>query len=109
MPHSEAPEQFGWDDQEHCYVSKQRSTSDELRQMLSAIARADLGCIRYRGQDPRVVAALAEIHELDKCDQPSPRERGASAIHIRGAYAQRRRRYRADRGSLLPLLLSGGT
>jgi hypothetical protein len=71
MPHSEAPGLFGWDDQEHCYVSKQPSTADEFRRMISAIACADLGCIRYRGQDVEVVAALAEINEVDKCDKPS--------------------------------------
>lgn len=47
MPEHEAPELFAWDDAHHCYVKKQPTTPEELGHMLSAIACADLGCIRY--------------------------------------------------------------
>jgi len=69
MAEHEAPELFAWDDEHHCYVKKQPTTPEELDHMLSAIACADLGCIRYRGHDTSILNALARIDEIDKCDQ----------------------------------------
>jgi hypothetical protein len=68
MPESEAPNLFTWDDSDHCFVRKQPSNPEELRQMISAIACADLRCIRYRGRDPEVVSSLKGIGELEQCD-----------------------------------------
>ena len=68
MAEHEAPELFAWDGSDHCYVKKQPTTSEELDHMVSAIACADLGCIRYRGRDARILQALAKVGEIDKCD-----------------------------------------
>jgi len=68
VPEAEAPELFSWDDTVQCYVSKQPANPEELRRMLSAIACADLRCIRYRGRDPHVLAALYRAREIEQCD-----------------------------------------
>jgi hypothetical protein len=64
VPESEAPQLFAWDDSVHCYVRKQPAGPDELRQMVGAIANAELRCIRYRGRDQDVLLALKN----DQCD-----------------------------------------
>jgi len=68
VPGAEAPELFAWDDSDHCYVRKQPAGPDELRQMVGAIAGAELRCIRYRGRDQHVLVALRNIGEIDQCD-----------------------------------------
>ena len=68
VPESEAPDLFAWDDSDPCFVRKQPSNPAELRQMMRAIACADLRCIRYRGRDREVVASLEAIGEIEQCD-----------------------------------------
>ena len=70
VPESEARELFAWDESDHCFVRKQPSNPEELRQMVSAIASADLRCIRYRGRDPEVVSTLKNLGEIEQCDNP---------------------------------------
>lgn len=70
VPFSEAPALFKYDDSDHCYVSRQPSTSEETSGMLSAIACADLQCIRYRGTDAQILDRLAAMGETEICDNP---------------------------------------
>ena len=42
---------------------------EELLKMLRAIRFAELGCIRYRGQDPEIQRQLVELGEAYVCDQ----------------------------------------
>src|SRR4051812_13422583 len=69
VPEAEAPQLFASDDSRHCYVRKQPSDAEQLRQMINAIACAELPCIRYRGQDQEVLSALRSIGGLDQHDQ----------------------------------------
>ncbi len=71
VPEAEAPELFAWEEgTSHCYVSRQPSNPDELARMVRAVAAAELSCIRYRGRDPVILAALADIGEIAQCDHP---------------------------------------
>jgi hypothetical protein len=54
---------------EHCYVRRQPETAAEFDQMMSTIQCADLGCIRYRGEDRLIQLRLVEIGEGDQCDK----------------------------------------
>jgi ferredoxin len=56
VPWSEAPDLFRYDD-DHCWVSRQPVTADEQRRMLRVIQLQDLGCIRYRGSDRKILKA----------------------------------------------------
>jgi hypothetical protein len=68
VPEAVAPQLFAWDGSNHCYVRKQPTGPDEMRQMVDAIAGAELPCIRYRGRDQDVLLALKNIGEIDQCD-----------------------------------------
>jgi hypothetical protein len=72
MPEHEAPALFAWDQEQHCYVSKQPANPDEVRGMLNAIGSADLRCIRYKGRDPALLKALAEMGEIAVRSPRSP-------------------------------------
>ncbi|PRQ08106.1 ferredoxin [Enhygromyxa salina] len=65
---NEAPDLFGVDGEEHCYVRRQPTSARELEVMLNAIRGADTKCIRYAGRDAAVLRALAEADELDVSD-----------------------------------------
>ena len=54
-----------------CYVKRQPKTEEELQKMLEVIRSQELHCVRYRGRDRAIVAALQASGEGDKCDHPS--------------------------------------
>lgn len=69
IPRTEAPELFALtENEDHCFVSRQPQTEDEISQMLSAIACAELKCIHYRGRDPAIISRLSAMGEMDVCD-----------------------------------------
>lgn len=72
VPLIEAPSLFTYsqdaDGFMHCYVSKQPGDEHELDNMLQAIRCAELKCIRYRGEDPRVLRRLTDMGESDVSD-----------------------------------------
>lgn len=71
VPDAEAPELFATDEGEvHCFVKKQPESPRELFRMLSTIARAELPCIRYAGEDPEVLQRLADLGAAELCDVP---------------------------------------
>jgi hypothetical protein len=70
VPTVDAPTLFSWDEADHCYVSRQPSNSEESTQMLTAMSHAELGCIRYRGQDAAPRRALVLSGDGAQCDKP---------------------------------------
>jgi hypothetical protein len=73
VPFEAAPGLFSWNEaHDHCFVSRQPSTDDEVRQMLEAVANSGEACIRYRGDAPEVVRALARRGDAHLWDPPLP-------------------------------------
>ena len=73
VPRTEAPELFVLTDcEDHCYVKREPQNDNELDQMLSAIACAELQCIHYRGNDPAIISRLSAMGEMDVCDTSPP-------------------------------------
>lgn len=74
VPLTEAPDLFGitTDDSYHCFVQRQPKSKGEFDQMLSAIACAELQCIRYRGNDADIFSRLSAMDEMEICDNEPP-------------------------------------
>jgi hypothetical protein len=72
VPLSEAPGLFTFDEAHHCYVERQPRTKEEFDRAFHAVWAAELGCIRYRGDDPEVLRRFAELGEPHLCDVPPP-------------------------------------
>ena len=60
MPRQEAPDLFAYDLDGHCYVCKQPTTAEEKDRMANAMDVQELGCIRYKGDDPNVISVLEQ-------------------------------------------------
>lgn len=73
VPLDAAPELFAYDQSSHCYVKRQPSTVGETEGALNAVRRAELACIRYRGDDPEILQRFAELDQLQVCDAPAAR------------------------------------
>ena len=54
VPWHFAPDLFGVSDT-GCWVTKQPVTPDEFDQMLNVLRSQELGCVRYRGNDPQIL------------------------------------------------------
>lgn len=68
-PHAVAPDLVGWLTDErgepyHCYWKKQPSNSTELQQAFEVFDASEVGCHRYSGSDPSVIARVGR----DYCD-----------------------------------------
>ena len=72
VPEHIAPDLFGSDDDDHCYVKRQPGSSRETTTMLRVIATQELSCVRYRGTDEAVVLRIAEMGEAGACDTRLP-------------------------------------
>ncbi|HEY0873935.1 MAG TPA: ferredoxin [Vicinamibacterales bacterium] len=59
VPWHYAPDLFDYDDA-GCWVKRQPVTADERERMLTVLQVQELGCIRYRGRDPRILSAISE-------------------------------------------------
>jgi hypothetical protein len=60
VPWHFAPDLFGdSDDNSGCWVSRQPVTPDEHGRMLTVLRTQELGCIRYRGNDPEILKVAA--------------------------------------------------
>ena len=70
VPESEAPDLIGADvgEYEHCFVKKQPETPEELERMFHAIRASCIGCLRYRGTDPRILKVFRDELGDDLCD-----------------------------------------
>jgi ferredoxin len=80
MPMTEAPDLFEYDQDGHCFVSKQPTTTDEVDRMMAAFEVQDIGCIRYKGTNRVIQMRLVESGEGTQCDLLNPefRERNAA-------------------------------
>lgn len=70
VPMAEAPEFFEMDD-EQCYVVKQPASMQEADYLLNAIGTQEVGCIRYAGEDKRIIMRMVDNGDGDSCDSPS--------------------------------------
>jgi hypothetical protein len=75
-----APDIFDWaEDGSHCVVKRQPTGPADLDRTMIAICRAEVDCIRYRGEDPLIARRIAESGNPSNCDVPpadaSPRLR----------------------------------
>lgn len=68
-PHEVAPDLIGWSNPEmnHCIWKKQLETAQEREQAFAAFDMCCLGCYRYAGSDPRIIARVG----VDYCDNAS--------------------------------------
>lgn len=73
VPGSLAPDLFGEDADQHCFVQRQPETTVETDSMLRVIETQELGCIRYRGTDHATLRRLVEAGEGAQCDGSLPR------------------------------------
>jgi hypothetical protein len=67
-PHAVAPDLIGWAknvEYEHCIWKKQPQTPEEFEQAFAAFDASEVGCYRYAGDDPKIMARIG----LDFCDQ----------------------------------------
>ena len=72
VPTQEAPSNFAFDEDDHCFVCRQPQSDAETTHLISAAWMADFQCIRYRGSDDDVLRRLAELDLRNLCDiQPS--------------------------------------
>jgi ferredoxin len=67
VPSHYAPTLFE-EDGSGCWVSRQPTNREDEERMLKVFAVQDLGCVRYRGTDPRIVKALEKIGEAERID-----------------------------------------
>lgn len=74
VPQLCAPELFGLDADENCFVKRQPAGEGELDQMVLATWMAELSCIRYQGTEPDILRRLAELEREGLCDHPSTGE-----------------------------------
>lgn len=64
-PHVVAPDLIGWaSDSDHCIWKKQPENDTELKQAFAAFNSSCVGCYRYAGSDPNIIARLGD----DYCD-----------------------------------------
>lgn len=71
VPIDVAPQNFDWArDGSHCIVKCQPETPGELDGVIVAICRAEVDCIRYRGDDREIARRIAESGHGDSCDTP---------------------------------------
>ena len=72
VPTQEAPDNFAFDSDDHCFVCRQPETSSEFTSLIGAAWMAEFQCIRYRGDDPDVLRRMAELDLRNLCDISPP-------------------------------------
>lgn len=68
VPQKVAPDLVGLTKEEHCYWIKQPETLPELNQAIELLRSQELGCHRYAGSDPSLLAQLPS----EDCDHFRP-------------------------------------
>jgi hypothetical protein len=72
VPVNVAPNLFSWDQQipypGHCFVSRQPANGAEVDLVLEVMNRAEVDCLRYRGDDQVLRGRLAREGHEDQCD-----------------------------------------
>lgn len=67
VPWDRAPRLFDWNE-EQCWVKQQPRDDAELDTMLDVMSTQELGCIRYRGDNPDLLRRLSDLGEAASCD-----------------------------------------
>ena len=63
-PEHEAPDLMAFDEKgRSCFFKKQPSTPEELERAINAVHVSCTGAVRYCGNDPKILARLAELEE----------------------------------------------
>jgi hypothetical protein len=72
VPQVVAPDLVGWNNDKNpsCYWKKQPETPDEMRQAFAIFDGQEVGCHRYAGHDPAILARVGS----ENCDYPPPGE-----------------------------------
>jgi len=70
VPQVVAPDLVGWNNDKYpsCYWKKQPETQDEMRQAFAIFDGQEVGCHRYAGHDPAILARVGS----ENCDYPPP-------------------------------------
>lgn len=82
VPRSEAPDLFAYDKENHCYVSQQPKTADEVSRMIRALIGSELECIRYRGVDEEILRRLADSGNAQLSDTKIAPSRPVYRNHV---------------------------
>ena len=72
VPFTVAPDMFAWATEDQCVVCKQPETAEELNRMVAAFKVADMGCIRYKGNERSIQIRLVKSGDGNQCDQLPP-------------------------------------
>ncbi|MDA7859045.1 ferredoxin [Mariniblastus sp.] len=90
VPTQEAPANFAFDADDHCYVCRQPQSDAETTSLVSAAWMAEFQCIRYRGSDGDLLRRMAELDLRHLCDiQPAEHISPVIRNHITLAIADR--------------------
>jgi len=73
VPHSAAPDLFGWSD-DVCFVARQPESEAETAQMIEALASSEADCIRYAGRDEGILRRIAELDMAHVCDEAAAQQ-----------------------------------
>ncbi len=65
-----APSLVGQGDDDHCIITRQPETPDEIYQAILGIGGSEFGCLRYGGHDPDILERLGELGYSYFCDHP---------------------------------------
>ncbi len=69
VPMAEAPEFFEMDD-DQCYIVRQPASEAETIRLVDAVGTQEVGCIRYAGDDRKVMERMRDKGDIDCCDSP---------------------------------------
>jgi hypothetical protein len=78
VPWHVAPEVFA-KGRDVCYVKKQPHNSTELRKVLRVFRQQEMGCVRYAGNNERMISILRRVGEGASCDLDAPPRAGFEA------------------------------
>lgn len=65
--------------EEHCVVTRQPETAEELDQMIQVVASSCVAAFRYCGTDPEILRRLVDAGCREECDALDQRRQNAPA------------------------------
>ena len=82
IPFQLAPELFSYDQDQHCYVSRQPETKEELDRIIRTLLYSEVQCIRYRGKEEDVLRRLGESGDAALADVEFPQVAQLVRTHV---------------------------
>lgn len=82
LPFSEAPELFAYDEEMHCYVTRQPENETELEKAILLTWRAELQCIRYGGNSKETIRRISELGNPHLCDSQTAAVKPVFRNHV---------------------------